>query len=221
MDEKLLSTILELARLGAVGIGAIVLLLAFFMLARSQKVDPEKGKLISKFMTLGFVFAGAAGVLGLVPLFAKPSGPVAVRLAFSPDFTTQGLSPPKVELPDGSSVQPDQKFALEPSLTAQVVTVGVDKTLDEVRNLRQASAKLAETVQTVTQQRDALATHIAPASTLPDLQVQSKQAAQLPSQIVKSVQVGDFAHANVLSSQLHSSIVNAKPALEAISRSHQ
>jgi hypothetical protein len=197
----------------------------FVLIFRAKPVDAATAKLRSDFLKWGFGFAAVTGILGLVPLFLQKSGPIPVRLAFSPDLATQGLSPPKVELPDGSSVQPDEKFMLQPSVTPQVVTVGVDKTLDEVRNLRQASAKLAQTVQTVTEQRDALASQAVPTTAAPaaqqHLEQQSQQTAQLQSQIVKSVQVGDFAHANELSTQLRASAVNVNRAVTAIAGGHQ
>ena len=220
MDEKLLSTVLELARLGAVGIGAIVLLLAFFLLWRSKSVEGERAKLIGKYMTLGFVFAVTAGVLGLVPLFFQTGGPVAVRLSFSPNFASQGLSPPKVEAPDGSAIQPGQKFALDPSLTAQVVTVGVDDALKDVRNLREASAKLATTLETVKNQRDALAVQTAPdPAVAADLNATSTESRQLQEAVTQSIIVGDYGRANTLSSRLNNSVRrSARPVNDILGR---
>ena len=220
MDKELLSTVIELARLGAVGIGAIVLLLAFVLLFRATSIDREKAKLINRFMTLGFVFGLGAGVLGLVPLFFNPSGPVPVRLSFSPNFSSEGLSPPKIEAPDGSPIQPGQKFALQPSLTAQVVTVGVDDALKDVRNLRQASTTLASTVETVKAQRDALAAKAAPDPTVAaNLSATSAETKKLQDAVTESINVGDYSRANALSTRLNYSAVRAGRPVSVILKS--
>lgn len=225
MDEKLLSTILELARLGAVGIGAIVLLLAFILLFRSKSIEPEKGKLINRFMTLGFFFGLAAGVLGLVPLFfTKPgdSGPVSLRLSFSPDMENAGLTPPVTKLPDGKTVPAEEAFSLPASVLPQVLTVKVDKTIAEVQSLRDTSKALADSVAKATDQRNELAKQIAPAAAAPaaeqHLEAQAQQTDQLQTEVTKSLQTGDFARANTLSRQLRTSVIKAQPSVTAIAR---
>lgn len=217
MSDKFLSTILELARLGAVGVGAIVLLLAFILMFRIKRIDPEKGKLINRYMTLGFVFALAAGVLGLVPLFVRQGGPIPVRLSFSPNFKTQGLSPPTIEAPDGSPVQPGQKFTLEPSLTPQVVMVGVDDALEDVRKLRLTSTALATSVDTLTTQRDALAAKATPdPAVASNLSAASAETGKLQDAITQSIRVGDYDRAHTLSTRLNNSVLKAQAPVRVI-----
>ncbi len=222
MDKELLTTILELARLGAVGIGAIVLLLTFFLLFKSSTFDAGKTKLVSRFMTLGFVFGLAAGLLGLVPLFVASGGPIAMRLNFAPDFGEEKLTPPLIRLPDGKQVKPDERVFLDPSPGTQVVTISIASALKEVKSLRATTDSLAESVAKVTEQRDTLANQVAAASPTPaagqNLDAQSQQTGQLQAQVVNSLKVGDFVRAREYSSRLHTSVIKTDPTISAISR---
>lgn len=220
MDQAFYSTLVELAKIGSAGVGVAVLLMVFIMIIRAKPVDPDTAKLRENFLKLGVGFAIIVGLFALIPTFLH-GGPLAMRLTFSPDFKTESLTPPTIMLPDGSEVKPDQPLALPPSTGTQVLKVTIDQALKEVANLRQASAKLAESVSQVQQQRDALASQAAPAAAAPATQTlsqQSQQTEQLQTQVAKSIQVGDFERANALSAQLHASVVNSRPAVAAIAR---
>jgi hypothetical protein len=226
MNGNLLATVLELARLGAVGIGAIVLLLAFFLLVRGRAFGAEKAKLISRFMTLGFIFGITAGVLGLVPLFVAKGGPIPMRLNFAPDFADEKLTPPIIRLPDGKLIQPDERVMLNPSSDTQVVTINVAKALQQVKSLADTAKSLTQSVANVTQQRDALANQVSSSSASPTavgpqtVQSQGVQTQQLQTEVAKSIQSGDFARANAFSMQLHRSVVATKPAIAEIVTPH-
>ena len=225
MDQGFYDTLVTLAKIGAAGVGIAIFLMVFIMIIRGQPVDAPTAKLRQSFLILGVAFAVVVGLFTIVPpLLQKPGGPVPLLLTYSPDMEQDGLPLPKAVLPDGKIVDAGQQFTLPPSTETEQVVIRVDKTLEQLRNLKQASTQLAQTVQTITQQRDALANEVAPASAAPaaqqSLQAQSQQTAQLQTQIVKSVQSGDFAHANVLSSQLHTSVINVKPSIAAIARAH-
>lgn len=222
MDATLFSTVLELARIGAVGIGAIVLLLTFILLFRASTIDDQKAKLIHRFMTLGFVFGIGAGILGLVPLFFATGGPLSLRLAFSPDFDSQKLQPPIIRLPDGTKTRHDAKFFLQQSAGTQVVTIAMDPTLDQVRNLRKASATLTSTLTKVTQQRDVLAVRAAALKptgqgpALQKLEQSSINSFAIQSDVFKSLNVGDYARAYELTGHLQGSVNAAQPAVAVI-----
>lgn len=222
MDAALFSTIVELARIGAVGIGAIVLLLSFILLFRTATIDEAKAKLIHRFMNLGFVFGIGAGILGLVPLFFTTGGPLSLRLAFSPDFASQKLPPPIIRLPDGTKAQHDSKFLLQHNVGTQVVTIAMDPTLDQVRNLRNASATLTSTLNKVTQQRDALAKsagavkQTTPSHALKKLEQSSSNSFAIQSDVFKSLNVGDYARAYELTGHLQGSANAAQPAVAII-----
>ena len=218
MDD-ILTTLVDLAKLGAVGVGVAIALLVAVLIFRLKSIDRGTARLLDNFMKWGFGLAVVFAVLGLVPMFFQQAGSVPMRIAFSPDFDTQGLSPPRIELPDGTRVQPGQRFALESSLTPQVVNVVADKTLDDVKNLREASANLTANVETITAQRNALAKTIEPAPAVEDnLQQSAARTDQLSNEVARSITRGDYQRANVLSRQLRNVVVAADRPVATISR---
>lgn len=218
MDD-VFTTLVDLAKLGAIGVGVAIALLVAVLIFRLKSIDRGTAKLLDSFMKWGFGLAVVFAVLGLVPTFFQPAGEVPMRIAFSPDFATQGLSPPRIELPDGTPVQPGQKFALVSSLTPQVVNVVADKTLADVKNLRQATATLTASVETITAQRDALATTIEPAAAAETkLEESSVQTERLRSEVARSINLGDYQRANVLSSRLRNVVVAADRPVATIAR---
>ena len=101
MDQSFYGTLVELAKIGAAGVGVAVLLMVFLLIMKGKPVDPDTAKLRQQFLTLGVGFAVVVGLLALVPsLFPQESGPMAMRLTFSPDFQTESLTPPTIMLPD-------------------------------------------------------------------------------------------------------------------------
>lgn len=231
MDKNFYPTLVELAKLGASGVGVAIFLMAFFLLIRGKPVDPATGRLTEKFMLYGLIFALALLVIPpVIQIFtgkqAPGPAPISERLAFSPDFATEQLPPPTVRLPDGTETKDNVKFELQPSAGTQVVTVAIDGTLDKVRNLRQASATLASTVEDVTKQRDTLAAQAAtvkaasnappPAPALQNLQRNSSSVSAIQQDVVRSLKAGQFARANQLTRNLSTSVHAAAPSVAAI-----
>ena len=225
MDQSFFATIVELAKIGSAGVGVAVLLMVFILIMKGKPVDPDTAKLRERFLTFGVGFAVVVGLIALVPtLFPAEGGPTAMRFTFSPDFQTESLTPPTIMLPDGTVVKPDQPVSLPPTRGTQVLKITIDEALKEVGSLRQASAALAASVATVTQQRDTLAKEVAPQATAPaaqeTLKTQTAQTQQLQTEVVKSIQSGDFARANVFSSRLHRSVVDSRPVIAEIAAPH-
>jgi len=224
MNNELLATVLELARLGAVGVGAIVLLLAFFLLWKREAFAPENAKLISRYMTLGFIFAIAAGGLGLVPLFlsSNSGGPVPIRLYFSPNFASQKLRPPIVQAPDGTELKLGQTFSIPPSQTTQTVTVDVSDALSDVANLQKATVQLAASTAAATERAKVLADKVAETAPVPAaeaaVETQTQHTQQLHADVINSVKAGDFARANSLSKELQTSVLKTNPAITKIAQ---
>jgi hypothetical protein len=229
MDSSFYPTLVELAKLGASGVGVAIFLMAFFLLVRGKPIDPATGRLTERFMLYGLVFALALLIIPpTLQLFTGKPGaaPISERLAFSPDFATEQLPPPTVRLPDGTETKDNVKFDLQPGAGTQVVTVAIDGTLDKVKNLRQASATLASTVEDVTKQRDTLAAQAAaikPASDAPpptpalqNLQRNSSSATAIQQDVIRSLNAGQFARANQLTRSLNSSVHSAAPAVAVI-----
>lgn len=223
MGSDFYPTIVELARLGASGVGVAIFLMVFVLLFKGKPVDVATAKLREKFLAYGVVFSLA--LLIFPPLFQKGGGPISQRLAFSPDFDTEKLQPPTIRLPDGTVTPHDKKFELQPSGGTQVLTITMDGTLNQVRNLRQASANLTTTVGKVTEQRDALATQAAAAKpsdnrvTTPALQNLERNSAAfdaLKDVFSKSLTAGDYVKANQVSARLRNSVSAAEPAVAVL-----
>jgi hypothetical protein len=225
MDAGFYSTITDLAKLGSAGVGLAVFLMAFFLIVRGKPVDDATARLREKFLVWGVGFAIFCGATALIaPWFEKdkPGGPVHLRLAFSPDFESESLSNPKIRLPDGSLGKPEEQFAVAPSDVTQVVTIGMDSALKEVKSLRQSTAALVQTVDDVRDQRDRLAATVpasaAPADARRTLGASSDQSEAIQNQVAHSIKVGDFDRAAVLSTQLRSSVARSGVAVDRIAR---
>ena len=226
--DGLFNTIVDLAKLGNLGVGVAILLLGFVLAIQTKPVDPATAKLRTNFLWAGLTYAIVTLIAGLVPLFISGS-PVSERLAFSPDFDSQKLQPPVIRLPDGTQARHNEKFDLQPSAGTQVVTIAMDGTLDEVRNLRQASANLTTAVGKVTEQRDALAAKAATPnltvgptppkpSALQDLEQNSANFDAVRDAFSKSLAVGDYEKANQLTARLRNSVNAAGPSVAVLAR---
>jgi hypothetical protein len=217
------TTIVDLAKLGNLGVGVAILLMGFMLAFQTKPVDSAAAKLRGNFLRFGFAYAVITALIGLAPLFVH-GGPLSERLAFSPDFDSEKLQPPIIRLPDGTQAGHDAKFSLQPSANTQVVTIAMDATLDQVRNLRQASANLTSAVTTVTKQRDSLAAQAAvkPLSeaqstpALQHLQQNTSTSNAIQMDFVRSLNAGDYRRANQLAGQLQTSFKAAQPAVAAL-----
>jgi len=221
---SLFTTIVDLARLGNLGVGLAIILMGFVLAVQAKPVDPSTAKLRGDFLKFGFAYAVITALMTLVPLVIG-GGPVSERLAFSPDFDTEKLPPPVIRLPDGTQQPHDSKFDLHPSTGTQVVTISMDGTLDQVRNLRQASANLTSTVATVTQQRDALAEKAATAEdsggeplapALQSIQESSANSGRIQAEVSRNLQLGNYARANDLAKGLRTTVKRVDPAVANI-----
>ncbi len=224
--DKLFSTIQSLVALGFAGVGIAVFLMVFIMLMRGKPVDGASARLQGRFLLYGFIFAVFCGVMTVVAPLLQPApvgGPIKLRLAFSPDFSTEKLSPPKVLLPDGSQSDPDKAFEITPA-PITVLTVGMDATLAEVASLRTTSAQLANSVADVQTQRDLLATRLpaaaaAPAPVQQNLAASAGQSRALQQNVAASIAKGDFKGAAQLSAQLRASVARTNQPIAAIAQS--
>lgn len=220
MDGNLYATLVELAKIGSAGVGVAIFLMVFILLVRGKPVDEHTAQLREKFLKWGVLFAVFCGVVALLPpMMQKESGPLAMRLSFSPDFESQKLSPPKVILPDGSNAEAEKFFKLRPSTEPQVLTVRMDATLNEVRALRDASKKLAESVGSAQQQISALAFQArTPIEVRDSLEMRSNESRSLQAQLTESLRLGDYGKANVLSGELRSNVFTTNQVVAQMER---
>jgi hypothetical protein len=104
----------------------------------------------------------------------------------------------------------------------------MDGTLDQVRNLRQASANLTSTVAKMTKQRNALASQAAAvkqtsesqpkAPALEYLEQNSANVEAIRQAFAKSLTVGDYARVNQLTARLQTTANAAEPAVAVIAK---
>jgi hypothetical protein len=226
MGGEFYNTLTDLVRLGSAGVGIAVFLMVFILLMRGKPMDEATARLREKFLIYGVGFAVFCGVVSFIsPFFQKEvkvGGPVKLRLAFSPDFGTESLTPPKVQLPDGSNSEPGKAFSIPPSDVTQVLTIAMDGPLKEVRSLRSTTTALAQSVATVQQQRDQLAASIAPpeapSAAGKSLADASHETEALHEDVVQSIKVGDFDRAAILSRRLQSNVQLSAPQVRALAR---
>ena len=185
----LFDTVVKLVNVGFAGVGVVVLLLVFIILFQGKPADSGTNKLRNRFLTLGMAFAFFCGVLSVVaPLLApKPQAstgkPADMLLSFSPRFDTEGLTTPKITLPDGQTVAPGAKF---PAQGGQVL-VSVDEALQDVAQLRATALTLAETATAAQRQADSAVAALtssqsdsgsAPSAPVAHAQAQAEEASQ-------------------------------------------
>jgi hypothetical protein len=226
MGRDFYTTLTDLARLGAAGVGIAIFLMIFFLLVRGKPLDEAAARLREKFLVYGVGFAVFCGILSIVtPLLErKPvqGGPVKLRLAFSPDFGSEKLTPPKVQLPDGTESEPGKVFTVPVADVPQVVTIGMDGPLKEIRNLRTATTALAASVATVQSQRDKLAASVPAASAPPQAKQQLDQNASRSElhqqEVVRSLSRGDFEKAAVASRRLQSQVTASTKPVDQLAR---
>lgn len=222
------STIVELAKLGTFGVGLAIFVLGSVIAFQRAPLDGPAVELRSKFLKYGFAYAVLVVAAGLVPLFVA-GAPISMRVSFSPDLETEKLSAPIIRLPDGTKAVHDATFQMQPSAGTQVVTIAMDATLEQVRNLRETGASLSQSIVKVTKQRDALLASTAakaaqaPASgvnlaAIETLKEDSLQAYALHANILESLNTGDFVRANQLTGELQTSVNAAEPAVAIIAK---
>jgi len=204
----LFDTVVKLVNVGFAGVGVVVLLLVFIILFQGKPADSGTNKLRNRFLTLGMAFAFFCGVLSVVaPLLApKPQAstgkPADMLLSFSPRFDTEGLTTPKITLPDGQTVAPGAKF---PAQGGQVL-VSVDEALQDVAQLRATALTLAETATAAQRQADSAVAALtssqanngggAPPAPVAHAQAQAEEASQESQEataaISEAVRTGDY-----------------------------
>lgn len=151
----LFDTVVKLVNLGFAGVGVVVLLLVFIILIRDKPATPAENRLRERFLAWGMSFAVFCGVLAFAgpllaprPVIAKPP---KITMAFSPSFTEQKLTLPKIKVSDGRAVLPDVPFEMNDD---GGITVVVDTALNEVAALKQAAEQLQAAATTAQDQAD-------------------------------------------------------------------
>lgn len=159
----LFDTIVKLVNLGFAGVGVVVLLLLFVILIRDQPANAATQKLRNRFLTWGMSFAFFCGVLAFAGPLLAPKAIVAkppeMMLAFSPSFTTEGLTKPEILVPGNLKVDPEQNFTARNG----TVLVRVDAALKDVATLKETALTLAKAATDAQKQADQAVAELAKA----------------------------------------------------------
>jgi len=124
-DQGFLDFVVNLVKLGGLGIGALIFVLVFLILFRNQPADAQTAKLRVRFLTWGASFAvvALAASTATTLLQGRSSAPSTYRLGItlSPSFEEAQLpSPDIVLMPAGKHLKPDE--AVEVTSDATLAT---------------------------------------------------------------------------------------------------
>ena len=204
-DASFFNFVVELVKLGGLGIGALIFVLVFIILFRNQAPDPATAKLRSQFLLLGSSFALVALVASTATSLLRPAVAAAAPAKFKLGIT---LSPDF-----GEAKLPNPEFRLMPAgvpvLEGQAVEIGSDSTLDikvrgivsSVQALSKSSENLLQTNQQLTQAVEAAIRPTPPGAsapapiTLPQIQ----QLKNSQEEIRRNIVTGDFNAAAISS----------------------
>lgn len=140
ISKDFLATIVELAKIGGLGIGALIFLFVFILLLRNQPVDAETARLRTKFLYLGVAFAVLAVGVSLLQPGPQPGGAGTLVVTYSPKLGTAGLPTPEMILIDGAAprtVEADRGLALGGSATLKI---SADELIAQARKVESAQA---------------------------------------------------------------------------------
>jgi len=139
ISKDFLDTIVELAKIGGLGIGALIFLLVFILLLRNQPVDAETARLRSRFLYLGIAFAVLA--LGVTLLQPGPKTSVGTLVVtYSPKLGSAGLPTPDMILIDDATpraVEADRGLMVGGNATLKI---SADELIAQARKVESAQA---------------------------------------------------------------------------------
>ena len=150
-DPNFFNFVINLVKLGGLGVGALIFVMAFLILFRNQAASTDMAAFRLSFLRWGFAFA----VLALVASSAtdlvtalRPSSSVKLGVTISPDFAEAKLPQPEIYLmPAGTLVKPNTPVDLQGSETLSIQVHGI---VASVQGLAQSSETLLATNQKLT-----------------------------------------------------------------------
>jgi len=202
-DASFLNFVVELVKLGGLGIGALIFVLVFIILFRNQPADAATARLRSQFLIWGGSFALIALIVSTATSLLRPAeaAPAKFRLGItlSPDFSEAKLPNPEFRLmPSGVKVQEGQPIEIGADSTLDIKVRGI---VSSVQALSKSSENLLQTNQQLTQAVEAAikpasaGTSAAPPITLPQIQELKNSQEETHKKII----AGDFNAAAISS----------------------
>ena len=150
-NNEFLDFVVNLVKLGGLGVGALIFVLVFIILFKNDQTTPAGSDLRKKYLIFGSLFAVVALLATTatdVFVASRKPGSVKLGVTIAPDFDEARLPPPKLRiLPAGTIVTPDGSVTLTGDST---LTIQIKGLVDSVKYLSESSKKLLETNQTLT-----------------------------------------------------------------------
>jgi hypothetical protein len=151
-QQGFLDFVVNLVKLGGLGLGALIFVLVFIILFRNQKADAANARLRSQFLRWGAGFAILALITSTVTTViqsrSNPAKPVLLGVTISPDFGEAKLPPPELFLmPAGTPVKPNGQVTIDHDATLSIQVRGI---VQGVQALNQSSERLLQANQTLT-----------------------------------------------------------------------
>jgi hypothetical protein len=207
--DGLFGTVIDLAKLGFVGVGVVVFLLIFLLLVQNKPVDAATAALRNRFLTWGIGFAAFSACVALAAQWMGQQAPKIsnheITLAFSPSFVTRQLPVPTIKLMGGQMIGPDTPFKVDRDMQVLVV---VDEALANVDAMRSTVAQQSQSVTQLAQRYENLLRKVpVTAETAPTLEAVRKTAQdsqQLSAAVSAAIAQGNFVKARDASTALKS-----------------
>jgi hypothetical protein len=225
-DSAFFDFVVNLVKLGGLGVGALIFVMAFLILFRNQAATPGMEKLRLSFLRFGFAFAALALTTSVVTQLvtsSRPSGKIRLGVTISPDFGEAKLPPPVLLLmPGGTPINPNTATEISSDTTLAIQVRGI---VESVKGLESSSQTLLATNQKLTEAIDKSSQVVhevsaanPPASTaaaaMTQIPVLSKvELANIKvtqNQISTGLAAGRFKEAAIASTALHSMTANAR-----------
>lgn len=152
-SASLFDTLVKLMNFGAAGVGVIVMLFVFFIVIRSEQVDPSRLDLSKMLLRYGLGFATVCAVVAILGPWFQPRpvvDPPKMLLSFSPSFASEKLPMPGIMLPNGDEIGEGKLFVAQ----SGPVLVRMDDSLKAVKALKSTVETLAETATNAQKQAD-------------------------------------------------------------------
>ena len=218
--EDFLNFALAVVKIGGVGLGALVFVMAFIILLRNQSAADDGIKAFrTRFLTLGFSFA----VLSLAAWLAQPvierafpasagKRPHRVTIDVSPDLEVQKLPPLVMRLdPANAPITAGKTFELNENA---VINIKTDRLIEEARALRQTAEKVVASNRELLNAQADLVSRIDPAEPERREIIGNVAAAQEANKdVAASLETGQFKESLVASARVQRATTDFRRAV--------
>jgi hypothetical protein len=213
-NQGFLDFVVNLVKLGGLGLGALIFVLVFIILFRNQPADRETAKLRVRFLAWGSSFAIVAlAATTVTSLFQNRSGPAStyrLGVTLSPSFEDAQLpSPDLILMPAGKRIKPDEAVDMVGDATLAIQVRGIVQNVNALKNSSTEMLKTNETLTAALQKSatDASAPVVSggppvPVKAAPISVTELRNIAQAQSVIKSSLARGDFRSAAANSAKM-------------------